>query len=807
LDPQLPSPPPSVPATALRRVLFCIGFALVGFALNALDVTIFAEVHLHLGGALPILAAVAYGPVAGGIVASGAYLGCFARGLDPIIGSILILEAIFVGAAVKNRGYRPWVANLFFWLTIGIPSSALYYLSFSRSATPINWAELIALNINAGLNVIIYLPLLTCRCFWRNTGSSSPHYDRDASLRGLLLSRLVFASLWPIIALSLIAGYTLNQRQLTSFQDSLKEQAAEIAKITETFSRFWELHLQYAAEDLAGGPDEPDFRRAHLERVLHRDFETRWIVLAKDTGEIISAAGNYANNQLSSRHLKAALQSGDSTWIERDFDGVTFGSLLSQTVGASYRTKAGERRFIVAEMDLSSFGQYLTSRISLRDREFFIMDSSGSHVLTNSTGDASRLDRAKINRAKNGSLADDVLTAETKSLVRHYGAKTFIEATGATVYVRGKFWPEGKLLAQSYLAVLLFAGSAAAIAMLIALNVSRNLSHPMSQLVEFTSALSRRQPAPPLQFSNPVVSEWRALATDLAGAAKNLADSNQRLETALHDRDDAVAHLQLLTQELDLRVKKRTEELETARVAAENASQAKSDFLATVSHELRTPLNVVLGHTFLLLRNPAEPLSPKQVDRVARIRSSTEHLLTLINEILDLAKLSAGRQQLVLGSVDLAALGRECTEFFHDECERAQLTLECAIEQPLSAYRGDAKRLKQILLNLLGNAVKFTPAGGSLGLKIRALPENQGFSLEVWDTGIGISEEQQQRLFRAFEQIDNSRNRKYVGTGLGLAIVKHLTDLHGGSITVHSSVGQGSRFIITLPNPTPEFEV
>jgi len=247
--------------------------------------------------------------------------------------------------------------------------------------------------------------------------------------------------------------------------------------------------------------------------------------------------------------------------------------------------------------------------------------------------------------------------------------------------------------------------------------------------------------------------------------------------------------------------------LEAARIAAENASQAKSEFLATVSHELRTPLNVVLGHTFLLLRNPAEPLPPKQAERVARIRSSTEHLLTLINEILDLAKLSAGRQQLALGPVDLSALGRECADFFRDECDRSQLKLVCNIAPSLPLFRGDVKRLRQILLNLLGNAVKFTPVGGTVGLDINALPNQTGFSLEVWDSGIGISDEQQQRLFRPFEQIDNSRNRKYVGTGLGLAIVKHLTDMHGGSVSVRSALGQGSRFTIQLPPNAPASEV
>lgn len=791
----------------MRRALFCLGFAAVGYGLNAIQVPIFAEVGLHLGGALPILAAVAYGPIAAALVAAGAYSGCFLAGCDPIIGSLAILEAIAVGWLVRGRNFRPWTVSIAFWLLVGLPVASFYFLKVSTLATPINWAELVALPINAGLNAIFYLPMMSCRCFWRNTSSTSLHYDRDSSLRGLLLGRLVFTSLWPIIALGLIAGFTLNRRQLESFHDSLEDQAEEIGKITETFARFWKLHLQYAAEDLASGPDTQEFRRALLERVLHRDFETRWIVLANEAGEVLAIAGDYHETQLSPSHLKTARAATELSWIERDFNGVPFGTKISQTVGSSYRTKSGERRLLIAEMDLSSFAQYLTNRISLRDREFFIIDSSGNHVLTNSTGSANRLERARIVTIADGTHIDEVASDQTRLATRFYGAKKKIENSGAIVYVRGRFWPEGKILAKSYFAVLLFGGGAAAIAMIIAFNVSRNLSHPLTRLVEFTSALSRRQPAPPLVFTNPVVTEWRGLATDLAGAAQSLADSNQRLETALHDRDEAVSRLQILTAELDARVKARTAELEAARIAAENASQAKSDFLATVSHELRTPLNVVLGHTFLLLRNPAEPLPTKQAERVARIRSSTEHLLTLINEILDLAKLSAGRQRLDLAPVDLAALGQECAEFFRDECDRSQLKLNCEISPSLPTFHGDAKRLRQILLNLLGNAVKFTPAGGSIGLVISPLPEQRGFSLEVWDTGIGISDEQQQRLFRPFEQIDNSRNRKYAGTGLGLAIVRHLTDLHGGSVSVRSSIGHGSRFTIHLPPKAPKAEV
>ena len=213
----------------MRRMLFCAAFAAVGYTLNAVRIPMFAEVGLHLGGAVAFLAAAAYGPIAAALVAAVAFAGCFFSACDPIIGALAILEAAWVGWFIHHRNFRPWTASIAFWLIFGLPAAAFYFFKFSTLATPINWAELVALPVNAAFNTIVYLPLLNCRCFWRNTRSHSPHYDRDASLRGLLLGRMVFTSLWPIVALSLIAGFTLNHRQIKSFRENLTDQISAIA--------------------------------------------------------------------------------------------------------------------------------------------------------------------------------------------------------------------------------------------------------------------------------------------------------------------------------------------------------------------------------------------------------------------------------------------------------------------------------------------------------------------------------------------------------------------------------------------------
>jgi signal transduction histidine kinase len=226
------------------------------------------------------------------------------------------------------------------------------------------------------------------------------------------------------------------------------------------------------------------------------------------------------------------------------------------------------------------------------------------------------------------------------------------------------------------------------------------------------------------------------------------------------------------------------------------ASQHKSQFLANMSHELRTPLNAVLGYTELLSDGLYGELPDKVNGVLARIGANGQHLLALINDVLDLSKIEAGQLVLSLDDYAMPSLVQSVVTVAEPLAKAKGLTLDVSVAEHLPVGRGDERRLTQVLLNLVGNAVKFTDSGS---VAIAAWAADQTFALTVTDTGPGIAPDDQARIFDAFQQVDNTSTRKKGGTGLGLAISKRIVEMHGGTLTVESSPGRGSTFRLTVP--------
>jgi signal transduction histidine kinase len=228
----------------------------------------------------------------------------------------------------------------------------------------------------------------------------------------------------------------------------------------------------------------------------------------------------------------------------------------------------------------------------------------------------------------------------------------------------------------------------------------------------------------------------------------------------------------------------------------EQASKHKSQFLANMSHELRTPLNAILGYTELIIDNVYGETPEKMRSVLQRIETNGKHLLGLINDVLDLSKIEAGQLALMLGDYSLKNVVQTAYTAVEPLASQKKLQLKMELPADLPAGRGDEQRLRQVLLNLVGNAIKFTDSGEVL---IKAAIADGSFSVAVRDTGPGISVGDQAKLFQEFQQADNSITRKKGGTGLGLAISKRIIELHGGKIWVESVLGQGSTFAFTLP--------
>ncbi len=232
------------------------------------------------------------------------------------------------------------------------------------------------------------------------------------------------------------------------------------------------------------------------------------------------------------------------------------------------------------------------------------------------------------------------------------------------------------------------------------------------------------------------------------------------------------------------------------------SSRLKDEFLAGMSHELRTPLNAIIGLSQVLGRGTFGTLNERQQTYVDQVARSGGHLLSLINEILDLAKIEADSTQLEIATADLAQTAREAVAVVAPLARKKQQDLGAPVVEGDVVVAGDSVRLRQILLNLLSNAIKFTPDGGSIGVNVRG--NDDTVAIEVWDTGVGIPQEAQHLLFEPFQQIDGSLSREHEGAGLGLSIVAKLVSLHGGSVSVQSSRGNGARFVVTLPRAQGE---
>jgi PAS domain S-box-containing protein len=283
------------------------------------------------------------------------------------------------------------------------------------------------------------------------------------------------------------------------------------------------------------------------------------------------------------------------------------------------------------------------------------------------------------------------------------------------------------------------------------------------------------------------------------GAITVVTDLRRRLEMERSMREEKER-----AEDLNRQLQEQIHRAEQLQREAESANNAKSQFLANMSHELRTPLNAILGMTEAMLDRVFGDLDERQISSLETIQRSGRHLLDLISEILDLSKIEAGRLTLEKSPTDPVSLARQCLGMVRPLAERKQVSLDSDFPPSTPTLALDERRLRQALLNLLGNAVKFTPDGGRITLAVGWSAETASSPSEltftVSDSGIGIAQDDLERVFKPFHQVENHLTRQHEGTGLLLALVRNLVELHGGRVSVASRLGQGSRFTLHFPN-------
>jgi signal transduction histidine kinase len=286
-------------------------------------------------------------------------------------------------------------------------------------------------------------------------------------------------------------------------------------------------------------------------------------------------------------------------------------------------------------------------------------------------------------------------------------------------------------------------------------------------------------------------------------------DMNSRLEVKTGDEIEVLAdefnkmteNLRSAYDGLERKVADRTQALALANERLQELDRLKSDFVSNVSHELRTPLTAIKGAVDLILREVAGPLTEKQIHYLSRVRSNTQHLAGLINDLLDLSKIESGKIEMKSGRVSMGGLIHEVVETLRPVAVEKAIALEANTPEPSIMVWADREKINQVLMNLIGNAIKFTPAHGGVNVSVTTKGD-ASVRVSVSDTGPGVAPGEEERIFNKFYQIAEAGEAKPKGTGLGLAISKALVELHGGRIWVESEPGRGSAFYFTLPVAT-----
>jgi len=747
-----------------RVVYFVLLASATGFVLNLYPIYLFAEMTLIFGPALSLLVAFSVGPWFGGLVALAVSTALLFSWGHPVGYLLFVPEAIIVGYLFRY-GWNEFVAALVYWLVVAVPF--VIYLAFVQDDTQTAFDLLGKYLANSFMYTLLASAIIWFFSVprWLNLESRRPF-----TLRTQIFTILMLSMTLPIVSTSLFDAQRSQRDYLTYINHHLKMNTDRIAGFLQPFFNANSLLIQKQAEVFSLMPKEDRYSQLALAQFHLQNPAFSSMIIADEKGDVVTFSPPektqvIGTNVADRPYFREAISG--RVFVSQAFTGRGFGSNPIVAISAPVYSGANERPTAILEatLNLKQFSRLIDESVTIDKIKphSIITDQDNQVVFASADANIPSLHQMDWQETPSDTVQgfsevvyfDKAVVSRTTETPNGWRIRSVYESTGFTQNARTRYRKLGLLLALAILVVTTLAAF-----------LSAQINGPVRWLLERTLALnvsSRNQK--PLKISPNVPAE---------------------MVTLMRAHESAERRLQKAFQT--------EKQLQQKRLSAEQASDAKSEFLSSMSHELRTPLNAISGFSQLLMLE--SDLSNESKKLASGIQDASDHLISLINNILDMSKIESGKLQLHPDKIELVELLQQSLQLFSRQAEDKKIELQFVKPAARIKVLADKLRLKQIIINLLSNAIKYNKPEGRVLIELEVFPRQ--CVLSITDTGSGIAPDKINQLFEPFSRLDKERS-SIEGHGIGLAVTKKLIELMRGEIWVTSEPGQGSCFRVTLP--------